>query len=69
VPGEERLHDQEARHRRELAEWNQTLELRVAEQVAQLERLGRLKRFFSPQLAELIVAGAPTIRSRPIAAR
>jgi class 3 adenylate cyclase/CheY-like chemotaxis protein len=52
-----RLHDQEARYRRELAEWNQTLERRVAEQVAQLERLGRLKRFFSPQLAELIVAG------------
>ena len=52
-----RLHDQEARHRQELAEWNQTLEQRVAEQVAQLERLGRLKRFFSPQLAELIVAG------------
>ena len=52
-----RLHDQEARHRQELAEWNRTLERRVAEQVAQLERLGRLKRFFSPQLAELIVAG------------
>ena len=52
-----RLHDQEARHRRELADWNQTLEQRVAEQVAQLERLGRLKRFFSPQLAEAIVAG------------
>jgi adenylate cyclase len=52
-----RLHDQDARHRRELAEWNQTLERRVAEQVAQLEQLGRLKRFFSPQLAELIVAG------------
>jgi class 3 adenylate cyclase len=52
-----RLHDQEARHRRELAELNQTLERRVAEQVAQLERLGRLKRFFSPQLAEAIVAG------------
>ena len=52
-----RLHDQEARHRQELAEWNQKLEQRVAEQVAQLERLGRLKRFFSPQLAELIVAG------------
>jgi adenylate cyclase len=52
-----RLHDQEARHRRELAEWNRTLEQRVAEQVAQLERLSRLKRFFSPQLAELIVAG------------
>jgi class 3 adenylate cyclase len=52
-----RLHDQEARHRRELAELNRTLEARVAEQVAQLERLGRLKRFFSPQLAEAIVAG------------
>jgi class 3 adenylate cyclase len=52
-----RLRDQEARHAVELAEWNRTLEQRVAEQVAQVERLGRLKRFFSPQLAELIVAG------------
>jgi class 3 adenylate cyclase len=52
-----RLHDEEARHRAALAELNRTLEQRVAEQVAQLERLGRLKRFFSPQLAELIVAG------------
>ena len=41
----------------ELAELNRTLETRVAEQVAQLEQLGRLKRFFSPQLAELIVSG------------
>jgi adenylate cyclase len=41
----------------QLAEWNRTLEQRVEEQVAQLERLGRLKRFFSPHLAELIVAG------------
>ena len=57
-----RLHDEEARHRRALAEMNQTLEHRVAEQVAQLERLGRLKRFFSPQLVEAIVAGAPPIR-------
>lgn len=45
-----RLHD-------ELVEWNRTLEHRVQEKVAQVERLGRLKRFFSPQLAELIVAG------------
>jgi adenylate cyclase len=52
-----RLRDQEARHALELAEWNRTLEQRVQEQVAQVERLGRLKRFFSPQLAELIVAG------------
>jgi class 3 adenylate cyclase len=52
-----RLHDQERRHLEELAEWNRRLEQRVREQVAQMERLGRLKRFFSPQLAELIVAG------------
>jgi class 3 adenylate cyclase/CheY-like chemotaxis protein len=44
------LHDQ-------LAEWNRTLEERVQAQVTQLERLGKLKRFFSPQLAELIVSG------------
>src|SRR5215468_514447 len=52
-----RLRDREAVHMRELAEWNQKLEQRVREQVTLLERLGRLKRFFSPQLAELIVAG------------
>ncbi len=52
-----RLRDQDVRRARELAELNRTLEERVEEQVAQLERLGRLKRFFSPQLAELIVKG------------
>jgi len=41
----------------ELAEWNRTLEQRVQAQVGQLERLARLKRFFSPQLAEMIVSG------------
>jgi adenylate cyclase len=41
----------------QLSDMNKTLEERVEEQVAQLERLGRLKRFFSPQLAELIVSG------------
>jgi class 3 adenylate cyclase len=41
----------------ELQDLNRTLERRVAEQVGELERLGRLKRFFSPQLAELIVRG------------
>jgi class 3 adenylate cyclase/AmiR/NasT family two-component response regulator len=52
-----RLLDQEAQHALALADWNRTLEQRVQEGVAQVERLGRLKRFFSPQLAELIVAG------------
>jgi adenylate cyclase len=51
------LRDQEAQLRNELKEWNRRLEQRVEEQVMQLERLGRLKRFFSPQLAELIVSG------------
>jgi adenylate cyclase len=41
----------------ELSGWNKTLQQRVEEQVTQLEQLGRLKRFFSPQLADLIVAG------------
>src|SRR3990172_6156619 len=41
----------------ELADLNANLEQRVQAQVAQLERLGRLKRFFSPQLAEAIVTG------------
>jgi len=41
----------------QLADWNRTLEQRVEEQLAQIDSLGRLKRFFSPQLAELIVAG------------
>ncbi len=41
----------------EVEAWNRTLEARVTEQVAQLDRLARLKRFFSPQLADLILAG------------
>jgi class 3 adenylate cyclase/CheY-like chemotaxis protein len=40
----------------QLAEWNRTLERRVSDQLSELERIGRLKRFFSPQLAELIVS-------------
>jgi adenylate cyclase len=40
----------------ELAGWNRELESRVEEQVAQIDRMGRLKRFLSPQLAELIVS-------------
>ena len=51
------LYDEVQRHKAELQEWNRTLELRVAEGVQQLERVGRLKRFFSPQLAEAILAG------------
>src|SRR5215831_15699071 len=40
----------------EVAELNRGLETRVAEQVDELGRVGRLKRFLAPQLAELIVS-------------
>ncbi len=40
-----------------LAEWNRTLERRVREQVEELERLGRLRRFLSPAVAELVASG------------
>ncbi len=40
----------------DLAELNQDLEKRVADQLVELERISHLKRFFSPQLAELIVS-------------
>jgi adenylate cyclase len=40
----------------EIAGWNRELEARVAEQVEELGRVGRLKRFLAPHLAELIVS-------------
>jgi adenylate cyclase len=40
----------------EIATLNRDLEARVAEQVDELGRVGRLKRFLAPQLAELIVS-------------
>ena len=50
-----RYQDTIKRQAGELATWNQELESRVEQQVAQIERMGRLRRFLSPQLAELIV--------------
>jgi class 3 adenylate cyclase len=50
------LYDEVQRQKDQLAEWNRTLEVRVAEGVAQLERLARLKRFFSPGLAHALLA-------------
>jgi adenylate cyclase len=40
----------------EIAGWNRELEARVAAQLAELERTGKLRRFLAPQLADLIVA-------------
>jgi adenylate cyclase len=40
----------------EVVKLNQQLEQRVADQVGEIERMGRLRRFLSPQVADLIVA-------------
>src|SRR6516165_1641228 len=50
------LHDTVQQQKAELAEWNRTLEERVAAQLGEIERVGRLKRFLAPQLAEMIVS-------------
>ena len=42
------LHDQ-------LGEWNRTLEQKVQEQIGELKRMERLKRYLSPQIAETIL--------------
>ena len=51
------LYDQVETQKAELADWNKTLEQRVQDGCAELERLSRMKRFFSPQVADLITAG------------
>ncbi|MDM0104136.1 response regulator [Variovorax sp. J22R24] len=51
------LHDRVESLVDEMKQWNASLERRVATQVSELERVGRLRRFFSPQLADLIVRG------------
>ena len=48
--------DQLAAQSQELAKLNQQLEQRVTDQVDEIERMGRLRRFLPPQVADLIVA-------------
>jgi adenylate cyclase len=50
-----RYHDTIERQTEELTAWNRELEQRVSTQVQELERLGRLRRFLSPQLADLVI--------------
>lgn len=59
------LQEEVKRQAEQLAEWNSRLEARVAEQVTQIERMGRLKGFFSPQIAEMIVSGGGEDLLRP----
>ncbi len=51
----QRLYETVQAQAAELAENKRTLESRVQDQLAQLERLSKLKRFLVPQLADLIV--------------
>ena len=39
-----------------LSDFNRTLEARVADGIGQVERLGRLKRFFSPSVVDMLLA-------------
>lgn len=50
------LQDEVGRQAAELRRWNATLQERVAEAVAEIGQLSKLKRFFSPPVAEAIVA-------------
>jgi adenylate cyclase len=52
------LHDQVRAQAADLAVWNRTLEQRVAEQLTEIERVGRLKRFLSPQIADLVISSS-----------
>jgi adenylate cyclase len=57
-----RLDDTVRAQAEELAEWNRTLNARVAEQVEEIERMSRLRRFLSPQVADAILAaGADSV--------
>lgn len=52
-----RLHDRVEEQAAELRSWNRTLEERVTQAAVQLQRMDRLKRFFSAHVAEQIVTG------------
>jgi class 3 adenylate cyclase/GAF domain-containing protein len=49
-------HDRVTAQAADLETWNRTLEQRVAEQVAEIERVGHLKSFLPPQIAQLVVS-------------
>ncbi len=50
------FHDKVQAQARELAQWNRLLEQRVSDGVRQIEQMSRLKRFLSPDIADLIVS-------------
>ena len=61
----DRLASSEHEARVELADLNRTLEARVADQVEEIERLGGLRRFLTPQVADAVLSGDPERITRP----
>ena len=57
------------RQSQELAKLNQQLEQRVTDQVDEIERMSRLRRFLPPQVADLIVASGARSNLKAIAER
>lgn len=61
------LYDEVEAQRAELAHWNEALEIKVAEQVEEIDRTNRLRRFLPAQVAEMVVDaadGADMLRTR-----
>ncbi len=50
------LHDKTEEQANQMKIWNEELNQPVSEQLVELERMNELKRFFSPQIAELITS-------------
>src|SRR5262245_4003736 len=50
------LHDTVQLQAAQLSSWNRSLEERVAKQVAEIERVNRLRRFLAPQVAQMIAS-------------
>jgi class 3 adenylate cyclase len=61
----DRLAESEHEARMALGELNHTLEERVAEQVGEIEHLGQLRRFLSPQVADAVLSVAAEQLTRP----
>ena len=55
------LHDKVSAQAADLAVWNRTLEERVEQQLGEIERVSRLKRFLAPQVADLILASGKDV--------
>ena len=55
------LQDEVRQQAEQLRQWNERLEERVREQVAAIDRLAQMKRFFSPPVAEAIIAGGAEV--------